>query len=98
VNATPSSTEVKPDDGYPNYPGFGDPDDIHARIMLLEWIQEQIANGNVQAKVGDYVLATDGRILGVSQDPDELHSRLLIDDPSLANARLVAYLVPLVDF
>jgi hypothetical protein len=91
-------TTILASEGFPNYPGFGEPDDIHARIMLLDWICEQLVKGNVTAEVGDYILATDGRILGVSKDPDGLHLRLIEEDPGLLNARIVAYRVPLSDY
>ena len=96
--ANPSSTILKTDDAYPNYPGFGDPDDVHERIMLLKWIMDQIANRNVQGKEGEYILATDGRILGVGDNEPELWRRIVTSEPSLANARVVGYRVPLSEW
>lgn len=98
MSAKPSATVSSTGDAMPNYPGFGSPDDIQIRIRLLDWIREQVANGNVQAKVGDYLLATDGRILGVGDDPEELYRRVITAEPSLHNARLVGYFVPLSDY
>ena len=80
------------------YPGFGSDEDILARINLLDWICEQYVNGNVQAKVGDYILATDGRILGVGEDSEELHNRVVAAEPELLHARLVGYFVPLSEY
>jgi hypothetical protein len=83
------------EDGYPNYPGFGEPEDVLARMKLLSWICEQIGNGNAPANVGDYVLATDGRILGVGENDRKLWQRRVTGEPSLANARVVGYRIPL---
>lgn len=83
---------------WPNYPGFGSPEDVLVRIHLLDWIKEQIGNGNVQANVGDYILATEGRILGVGRDRDELDRRVNETDPSMLNARVVGYQVPFTEY
>ncbi len=98
MSANPSVAIPTTGDTVPNYPGFGSQDDIQARIQLLDWIREQIENGNVQVKVGDHILATEGRILGVSDDPEELHRRVVTAEPDLCNARLVGYFVPLSDY
>jgi hypothetical protein len=98
MSANPSTPVQNTEDSFPNYPGFGDPDDVLARINLLEWIWEQIGNGSVQVKVGDYVLATDGRILGTGEDDEELWRRIVAAEPSLANARVVGYRVPFSEF
>jgi hypothetical protein len=91
-------TEFPPSDGWPGYPGFGSEEDSLARIRLLDWICQQIWEGKVEVKVGDYVLATDGRILGVGPDATELHDRVVAAEPALQNARLVAYFVPLTEY
>ncbi|HEV3384741.1 MAG TPA: hypothetical protein VG097_07990 [Gemmata sp.] len=93
MTANPPTTELKPDDGWPDYPGFGDPDDVVARIHILQWIHEQIANGNVTVKIGDCILAIEGRILGVGEDPEKLHRRVFAANPTLKNARVVGYFV-----
>src|SRR5580698_161404 len=94
MSANQTAEVLNTDDGWPNYPGFGDPDDVLARMKLLEWIWEQLGNGNVAAKVGEYVLATDRRILGVGEDDEELWQRIVTAEPNLANARVVGYRVP----
>ncbi len=98
MSANPSTANNLTDSGMPTYPGFGSQDDAQARIRLIDWICEQLVQGNVHAKVGDYILATEGRILGVGDDPDELHERVVSAEPGLRNARLVGYFVPLADY
>jgi hypothetical protein len=78
--------------GFPDYPGFGSPEDVDARI-LLSWIWEQLGSGGVKAEVGDYVLATEGRIVGVGPDLNELDHQLMATEPELRNARVVVYRV-----
>ena len=81
----------------PDYPGFGSREDIQARMVLLWWIWEQVATGAVKAEPGDHVLATDGRILAVGRDADELFHRVIDTEPTLRNARIVGYNVPARD-
>ena len=80
-------------DGWPDYPGFGSPEDVHARIVLLDWLCAQIGV-TVHPEVGDFVLATDGRILGFGPDLDELNRRIFAAEPELQNARVVGFTVP----
>lgn len=79
--------------GWPDYPGFGSDDDVHARILLLDWLRSQIGV-TVHPKVGDWVLATDGRVLGFGPDPDELERQLWEKEPELRNARVVQCQIP----
>lgn len=88
-----SRTEFPPSDGWPDYPGFGSREDILARMKLLDWICTQIGV-TVHPEVGDYVLATDGRILGCGPDSDELYRRVVEAEPALQNARVVEYRRP----
>lgn len=99
MSGQPAKPPVKPvQEGFPDYAGFGQPEDILARMRLLNWICEQVGNGSVEAKEGEYVLATDGRILGVGEDAEELHARVISAEPELENARLVAYFIPRLDY
>jgi hypothetical protein len=88
----PPETEFPPSEGWPDYPGFGSDDDVHARILLLDWLQSQIGV-TIHPQVGDWVLATDGRILGFGPDADELERQLWEKEPELRNARVVAHRV-----
>jgi hypothetical protein len=89
--------EFPASEGWPDYPGFGSEEDVQARIRLLDWIRDQIGV-TIHPKVGDCVLATEWRILGVGRDPEELHDRVVAAEPALRNARLVAYCVPLSEY
>ncbi|MCI0702138.1 MAG: hypothetical protein L0241_13730 [Planctomycetia bacterium] len=82
---TTNNPELPASEGWPDYPGFGSPDDVQARIKLLQWISTQEIEGNV----GDYILATDGRILGVGPNIDELSEKIFAAEPELQNARIV---------
>ena len=84
-------------DGWPDYPGFGSPEDVLARMDLLDWIREQLGKG-LKAEPGDHILATDGRILGVGPDRDEILRRVVEAEPALRNARLVGYDIPPRDY
>ena len=98
MSANPSIPHAETGDSMLPYPGYGTPEDTQACIKLLDWICEQYGNGNVKAKVGDFILATDGRILGVGDNSDELYQRVIAAEPSLGNARLVEYFVPLSEY
>jgi hypothetical protein len=84
----PSSTEFPPSDGWPDYPGFGSPEDVIARMKLIDWLHTQIGVA-VHPQVGDYVFATDGRVLGHGPDGDALLDRLFEAEPELQKARIV---------
>jgi hypothetical protein len=73
-------------------PDFDDPDDFAARIAVLDWITAQVGV-TVDAKPGQYVLGTVGRILGVGDDPEELHNRVFGAEPELASKLVVGYRV-----
>lgn len=97
MSATPPNepqTEFPPSEGWPDYPGFGSDDDVHARILLLDWLRSQIGV-TVRPEPGDWVLATDGRVLGHGPDPDEVYDRVVEAEPALRNARIVQCKVPL---
>lgn len=66
------------------------PGEAEARIRLLMWLGEQIAAGAVEPQPGDWVLATDGRIIGHGPDPAEVERRAVEADPTLKGARIVA--------
>ncbi|WP_439622920.1 hypothetical protein [Gemmata sp.] len=76
------------------YPGIGSREDVLARIEILEWITTQLGKNGIDPAVGDYVLATDGRILGYGPDPEEVHRRVFEAEPDLKRARLVAISIP----
>jgi len=97
MTANPPQTPTPTEDGFPTYPGFGSREDILARMQLLDWICQQVGNRVIETAVGDYVLATDDRILGVGQDAAELHRNAVEVEPDLRNARLVGYRVPLTE-
>ena len=79
--------------GVPHPPAVAyDPDDFVARIELLDWITQQVGV-TVDAKPGQYVLGTVGRILGVGDDPGELHRRVFAAEPGLASVLVVGYRV-----
>jgi hypothetical protein len=86
-------SEFPPSEGWPDYPGFGSKEDVLTRMKLLDWVGTQIGV-TIHPTVGDYVLATDGRILGFGPDGDELDRQLVAAEPALRNARVVAYRVP----
>lgn len=88
-----SRTEFPPSEGWPDYPGFGSPEDVRARMDLLDWLRSQIGV-TVHPRVGDYIWATDGRILGFGPDDEELERRILGAEPELRNARVVGYRLP----
>src|SRR5262245_30843249 len=92
-NHTPTPVTATTSEDWPPYPEYGSQEDVHARMMLLKWIWEQLATGAVKVEPGDHVLATDGRILGVDRDGDELLRRLLEAEPALRKARIVGYTV-----
>jgi hypothetical protein len=92
-NPSTSSSEFPPSEGWPDYPGFGSKEDVIARMKLLDWLYSQIGV-TIHPEVGDYVLATDGRILGFGPDGDELERQLLAAEPGLRNARVVQYRIP----
>lgn len=89
--------EFPPSEGWPDYPGFGSKEDSVARMKLLDWLCTQIGV-TIHPEVGDYVLATDGRILGFGPDDEELYRRVVEAEPALRNARLVGYRVPLREY
>jgi|GEM_PF-7105501 len=68
MTAMPPPVPDKDLDGFPDYPGFGSMEDAIARMKLLDRIPTQLGSVKIEANVGDYVLATDGRILGVRPD------------------------------
>jgi hypothetical protein len=82
------ATEFPPSEGWPDYPGFGSKEDVLARMKLIDWLHAQIGV-TVHPQVGDYVLATDGRVLGYGPDGDEVERQLLEVEPGLRNARIV---------
>lgn len=88
------TSEFPASDGWPDYPGFGSDEDVLARMKLLEWVRQQLAEGKGQAEPGSHILATDARILGVGKNSDELFQRVIAADPALANARIVEYNLP----
>jgi hypothetical protein len=99
MSANPLATRPAPAsepaaEGWPPYPEYGTDEDALARMKLLEWIWQQVSEGQVKVEPGDHVLATDGRIVGVGRDRDEVLRRVLEAEPALRNARLVAYDVP----
>jgi len=81
----------------PDYPGFGSREDTQARMVLVWWIWEQLATRAVKAEPGDHILATDGRILAVGRNSEELFRRVIEAEPALRNARIVGYNVPARD-
>jgi hypothetical protein len=88
MSAEPPPVAAPPD------PFDAESEEVQARIRLLDWVIAQIGTDAIAPRVGDYVLATDGRILGVGPDLDELDRRVLAAEPELRTARLVAYRVP----
>jgi hypothetical protein len=94
MSANPSTvSELPQPDGWPAYPGFGSDEDALARMQLLAWISGQIGV-TIHPKPGDHILATDGRVLGVGPDSDELFRQVIEADPALQNVRIVEYTVP----
>jgi len=82
-------------DGWCMYPGFGSRADVLARMQLLDWISTQIGQNGIEPEVGDYALATEGRILGYGPDIDELHQRIEAAEPGLhKTARIVMCRIP----
>jgi hypothetical protein len=79
---------------WPPYPEFGTDADALARMKLFDWILAQLAEGKVRAEPGDHILATDGRILGVGPDSDELFRRVIEAEPALRHARIVEHTIP----
>lgn len=99
MSANPLATRPAPAsepaaEGWPPYPEYGTDEDALARMKLLEWVRQQLVEGKVQAEPGSHILATDGRILGVGKNSDELFQRVIEADPALANARIVEYSLP----
>lgn len=92
-SSTTPASEFPASEGWPDYPGFGSVDDVIARMHLLDWIRSQI-DVTIRPEVGDYILATDGRILGFGPDSDELFNKVVDAEPALKNARIVVYRVP----
>lgn len=91
----PDRAEFPAEDGWPDYPGFGSPDDVLARMNLLDWISTQLGQNGIEPQVGDYLLATDGRILGYGPDLDELHRKIEEAEPGLLkHARVVGISIP----
>ena len=88
-----SASQPPEADGWPDYPGFGSPEDVLARMDLLDWICAQIGV-TIHPQVGDHIVATDGRILGYGPDADEVFRRVLEAEPALRDARIVGYDVP----
>jgi hypothetical protein len=88
------ASDFSASDGWPDYPGFGSDEDVLARMELLGWVRRQLAEGKVQAEPGSHILATDGRILGVGKNSDELFQRVIEREPALANARIVECNLP----
>ena len=76
--------------GWPDYPGFGSSDDILARMKLLDWLHAQVGV-TIHPQVGDYVLGTEGRVLGFGPDGDELERQLFEAEPELQKARVVGF-------
>ena len=58
----------------------------------------QLASGVVVANVGDYIFATEGRILGIGPDLEEMDRQILDAEPELPNERVAAYFVPLQEY
>lgn len=73
------------------YPGFGSREDVLARMEILEWIPTQLGKHGIAPAVGDYVLATDGRILGYGPDLEELSDRVEAAEPAMRNSRVVVH-------
>jgi len=73
-------------------------EEVQARIRLLDWLTAEIACGAVAAKVGDYVVAAEGRILGVGPDLEKLTEEIQLADPGLSQSRTVAYCIPHADY
>ncbi|MCE9561243.1 MAG: hypothetical protein K8U57_04235 [Planctomycetes bacterium] len=98
ANPPPVPERESDPDGFPTYPGFGSADDVQARIRLLQWIPVQLAAEGLELQVGDYVLATDGRILGFGPDFEELNRRIEAAEPEMRNARVVVIRIPPRDY
>lgn len=69
------------------------PGEFQERIRLLNWAEAQVGTDGVDPEVGDYVIATDGRLLGYGPDYDDLFRRV-VTEAGLEGARLVAFRVP----
>lgn len=91
MSAQPRPTPLPEEPEYRPYPGYGSDEDTQARIRLIEWIGEQLGEGKVEVRPGDYVLATEWRILGVGPDLEELNRRAEEAEPAIARARVVAH-------
>ena len=68
----------------------------HVAAVQVE-LPAPFASGAVVANVGDYILATEGRIVGVGPDLEELHRQFVEPNPELQNIRMLAYFVPELD-
>ncbi len=97
TSAAPAPAPPESEPLWPPYPEYGTDAYALARMRILVWIPDQLGPGKIEANPGDYVLATDGRILGVGPDEAELDLRVLAAEPELRHARLVVTRIPYPD-
>lgn len=90
---TDSAVTAPPDDPPADLP----PGEFQERIRLLNWAEAQVGTDGVHPQVGDFVLATDGRILGYGPDYDDLYRRV-VAEAGLEGSRLVGFQVPPTDW
>ena len=90
---TEPAVSVPPaDEPLPDLP----PGEFQERIRLLNWAEDRIGTDGVDPAVGDYVIATDGRVLGYGPDYDDLYRRV-VTEAGLEGQRLVAFRVLPID-
>lgn len=89
-SAVPTSTADEPPAELP-------PGEFQERIRLLNWAEAQVGAGVIRPRVGDWVLATDGCILGYSPDYDDLYHRV-VTVAGLGGSRLVGFQITPTDW